>query len=431
MNTVFYVLLIVLVLIAATAISYYISVEGFKDKEDDTSGSKMQKGLVSDLADKRAQGRQDYVEAIQHSDMTGDEQILVNFYMLGCRFAGYLGPFKQGFFAPEAAVTSALKMGCRVFVYEIDYFGDSGDTYPRLVVRNAAQISQSVVQKETDINNDTNSNILEVSKAIANNAFSGASGIMNPNDPVIIVLYVIRDPPRAEGAKQIDYDTTRRTYYSRIAAGLAPLLSRDISTTIDGNYYRQMNESKLLKNSMDTYKQKVLFFSNASTEIFRTLPANVPAIPTNLDLDYIVNLRLVSNQTTFGVTLKASPNSNGGKFGILDSANSYMDIQDKDIESTEKTITNGTWTICFAQDPATIVPETTVSRLQKKLGVHCIPIQMWSSDYDYMFTANYFKTYSFVPKPEPLRVPANVIIVPAPAAPQADSKQGVLATPKV
>ena len=192
-----------------------------------------------------------------------------------------------------------------------------------------------------------------------------------------------------------------------------------------------MNESKLLKNSMDTYKQKVLFFSNASTELFRTLPANAPPIPTNLDLDYLVNLRLACNQTALGVTLHSNPNSNGAKFGILDSAEDYMNIPDANIASTEKTITNGTWTICFANNPATLLPEATVSRLQTKLGIHCIPIQIWSTDYDYLFTETYFKTYSFVPKPEPLRVPANVVVIPAPAAPQTDSKQGALAPPKV
>ena len=369
--------------------------------------------LVSGLADERYQGRANYQDAIDNSDMSPDEYCLANFYTLGCRFAGYLGPFQQGYFSPEAAVRAALKMGCRTFVYEIGCYKGN---YPRLVVRNTSRIRQFVDSHDTDVNSDTNSNILQASAAIAQNAFNTL------NDPIIIVLYILDLPPEVAGK---DYNKALIKYYSQIAQNLAPLLTYSVARS-PGNYFRQQNESQLLKNSIDTYNKKVLFFSNASTELFRT--AN-PPIDTSKDLDYIVNLRLTATQTPLGVTLTTNPNSNGSKFGLLDTVNSYTTIPANMTASTEKTIQNGTWVICLTSDPGEIVPQTTTNTLQQQFGIHCIPIQIWSREYDYMFTEKYFKRHSYVPKPQPLRVPMSAITLPGKAAKQADAKGGVLTPP--
>ena len=424
MKTWILVLLLLFVILVAISI-YKQTQEGFQNASiascKGDSSCQAQATAVSDLADTRANAGT-CVQAIEDFKMADDETCLANFYTLSCRFAGYVGPFQNGYFAPESAVQSALRMGCRTFVYEIDYFGELCDYYPRLVVRNASAISKSVNNKETDCNNDQISNLLDTSTAIAQNAFKKS------DDPIIIVLYVLRVPPQTNGMSAEAYTKRLLQYYSRIAKSLAPLLPYDVSTTIDGNYYRQMNESKLLKNNIEHYQRKVLFFSNAQTEIFRSVTTPVP---TNLDLDYIVNLRLTSNQTTFGVTAKTNPNSNSAKFGILDSVEDYMAIPDANIVSTEKTITNGTWTLCLTKDPSAIVPQGTADVLQKKFGIHSIPIQIWSPGYDYMFTEKFFKKYSYVPKPPPLRVPMPGIVIPAPAAIQTDSNHGILKPPTV
>jgi hypothetical protein len=235
----------------------------------------------------------------------------------------------------------------------------------------------------------------------------------------------MRVPPPPSGAVTEDYNKTLRTYYRNIAKNLAPLLPYSISTTLGGNYYRQKNESQLLKNSIENYRNKVLFFSNAETEVLRN---STPPIPTEEDLDYIVNLRLTYNQTKFGVTAQVNPN--GSKFGILDATDNYTNIPADMTGSTISSIKNGTWTMCLSNNPATIVTQATTDALQK-LGVHCIPIQIWTPEYDYMFTDKYFKKYSYIPKPPPLRMEMNKIIIPREAAPQADSKQGVLAPPRL
>jgi len=419
---------LVLLLIGVAITTYVFSdsiLEGFADNntakfncgKDGSCNSQMK--LVQNYADARGGSRSSVDQAIEEDGMEDQETCLVNFYTLGCRFAGYLGPFAQGYFAHEAA-TSALKMGCRTFVFEIDYFNELCDTYPRLVVRNSAKISQSVINKATDCNSITNSNIFDTCTALAQTAFSGSI-----TDPLIIVLYVLRDPP--DNGKK-DYDAVRRTYYTQIAQGLAPLLPFAVTTTIDGNFYRQMNESVLLKTDIRNFKKKVLFFSNASTEVFRKAPTPVP---TDQDLDYIVNLRLTYTQTPLGVTLSTSPNSNGSIFGRLDSTEAYKEVPPDQIKSTADTISTGTWTICLSPEPNEIVPQETTELLQKKFGIHCIPIQIWAPEYDYMFTKDYYKIYSYRPKPPPLRVPMNKVIIAGNPNKAADANGGELIPSKV
>ena len=94
-------ILVLGVIIVAVAVIITIASTGGKDGYDG------QLALVSGLADERYQGRANYQDAIDNSDMSPDEYCLANFYTIGCRFAGYLGPFQQGYFSPEAAVRAA------------------------------------------------------------------------------------------------------------------------------------------------------------------------------------------------------------------------------------------------------------------------------------------------------------------------------------
>jgi hypothetical protein len=205
---------------------------------------------------------------------------------------------------------------------------------------------------------------------------------------------------------------------------------------MSGNYYRQKQESKLLTNPIETYSRKVLFFSNAQTEVFRSAD---PPVDTKLDLDYIVNLRLVAEQTALGCTLTAGKQkSSETSYGRLETVEDYMTIPDDDISDIQ-TKTNSTWTICMSNDPSTIVPKKSVDHLQPMvmpgpeapppIGVHCIPIQIWSKDYDYMFDKDRFGIHSFVPKPPPLRFTTPSIQVPGTTPKTQDSKQGKLAGP--
>jgi hypothetical protein len=406
--------------------------EGFADSS--------QQALVSTLATERMSSRADFHDAIaslsEENKMEVNEQCLVNFYSLGCRFTGYLGPFDGGEFDMNAAIPAALQMGCRTFVFEIDYYDEKcekdtdGGYNPRLVVANAKGIVMSK-SNSNDCMIASKSNILDASNKIAEYAFSGS--VQNSNDPILIVLYLLREPPPDNTQSM---DAIRITYYKKIALGLAPLLRYNVSTIGSGNYYRQRQESKLLTNKIGDYERKVLFFSNAQTEVFRSAD---PPVDTKLDLDYIVNLRLVAEQTALGCTLTAGKQkSSETTYGRLETVEDYMSIPDDNVADIQ-TKTNSTWTICMSSDPSAIVPKKSVDHLQPMvmpgpeapppIGVHCIPIQIWSKDYDYMFEKDRFGIHSFVPKPPPLRFTTPSIQVPGATPKTQDAKQGVLAGP--
>jgi hypothetical protein len=125
-----------------------------------------------------------------------------------------------------------------------------------------------------------------------------------------------------------------------------------------------------------------------------------------------------------------NPNSGGGKWGILDAVDGWINTPDKDLPALQ-TNTNSRWTMLLANDPSTIVSKKDVNILQQKIGVQCIPIQIWSKEYDYMFQKGYFDEHSFVPKPAPLRAPRQTTFIPAKANPEMNANGGILKPPTV
>jgi hypothetical protein len=420
------VLLISVVTIAAIFRAFQFRLEGFdaslKDYKN-SSGYKTQFKLVGELQEKRFNGRRDFNDMLQTTGMPAAEQCLVNFYSLGCRFTGYLGPFAQGYFDSDTSVIAALKMGCRTLVLEIDYYSSICETpYPRLAVRDRSGANVSIPSSDVLCQSDPQSNIHDVCASIAKYAFSNS--VQNPADPLIIVLYLVRIPQN-DGSS--DYNKVLTNYYSSIAKGVAPLLNNAVNIlAAGGNYSRQAQESSLLTNPISTYSGQVLFFCNADTSVYR----GQTGIPTELDLDYIVNLRLTYTQNQFGITKNTTTNSSGNKFALLESVEGYMQIPNDKLSSIQAS-TNSTWTMCLENDPITITPQASTDALQK-IGVHCIPIQIWSSgdnSYDYMFDKDHFGKYSFLPKPKNLRYSIPKTAIPAPAAPQTNANGGVLQAP--
>ena len=420
MKTVSYllILLIIVVTIAVVFHAFQFQIEGFDTLVQDyksSSGYKTQLALVQELQIQRSNGRRDYNDMLQASDVPLEEQCLVNFYSLGCRFTGYLGPFTKGCFDVDTAVLSALKMGCRTLILEIDSYKDICNIpYPRLVVRdkNGANVLDLNSEKN-QCQDATNSNIFDTCTSIARYAFSNS--VPNPADPLIIVLYILRVP-------SVSDSTILTTFYSSIAQGLQPLMNNAVNILASGgNYSRQAQEAALLANPISTYAGQTLFFCNADTSIFRTQTG----IPINMDLDYIVNLRLSYTMNQLGMTQNTTTNSSGTKFGLLESVEGYMQIPDSNVAPIQA-ITKNTWTICLDSDPSLIVPQKSTDQLMKSIGVHCIPIQMWSKEYDYMFDKDHFGKWSFIPKPQPLRQTIPATSIPAPASKKTDAKGGQL-----
>jgi len=425
LTLILYFLLLLLVIVSASVlVTLFLDMrEGFANALEDyksTSGYKTAAATVVALADSRGNGRRDLLDMLASSVAPPPvEQCLVNFYSLGCRFSGYLGPFSNGYFDTDVAVTSALKMGCRTFVLEIDYM-DSCPIFPRLVVRDVnGRIRSNEASSLPTCNTLDQSNIKAVCNTLRVAAFGPA--VQNPNDPLIVVLYLLRLPPRDKTGTG---NTTLLTYLSNVAKCLTPLLDKTVDNIgTGGTFARQQQESTLLTNNIVDYQGRVLFFSNADTTPFRTTTTQYSQ---NEDLDYIVNLRLTYKQSQLGCT---SNKSGGTPYSLLETAESYMTLPPDQIESMRDE-TKLRWTICFAADPSQPVPQKTYDEITGDIGIHCVPIQIWDTKTtDFMFDDEHFKVWSFIPKPTELRFRRPPIAVPQEQVPQANSHGGLLRTP--
>jgi len=348
-----------------------------------------------------------------------DERCLVNYYALGCRIAGYLGPFMDGYLDPAEAVAIASQAGCRVFVIDIDYMGSTKNAYPRIVVRDRQNKSVAeTVSNGAEKQTDKNSNIRQVADAIALNALQ--SSLPQSSDPVILVLNFLRLP----GSKKSDVTLD---FYSAVARNLEPLYQYMLHNESTGTYNRQSQEGRLLTNPISSYSGKVLVFSNADTSGFRDAPAG--KYTAKQDLDFLVNLRLYYNQSKIGVT--ESPQ--GQVFGLLEKVGDYQiipsDRKDQIIERMKLQ-----WTIVLPNDPA-FSPTKEEFEKASSFGVNCVPIAIWDenigTNQDYIFNARQgvFPVFSIKAKPAELRYKKPRAIVPPTPSQQLDAKGGSLRQP--
>jgi hypothetical protein len=437
-KTIMYLLILLIIVVTAAAIyrAFQFQIEGFEASIASYKGSgeyQAQVKLLNDIRDKRYNGRRNFNDMLSASkDLRPEEYSFINFYSLSCRFTGALGPIGPRppcIFDADSAVLAALKMGCRTLVLEIDYY-DSNTCqvpFPRLVIRDKDGGNLADMNSDVVCQNPQQSNISDVATAIARYAFSNS--VANPVDPLIVVLYFLRVPSNDGNS---DYDDTLLTYYKHVARALQPIQSTAVNIlTAGGNYSRQAQESALLlSNPISTYSGQTLIFCNADTSVFR----KATGVPTEEDLDYMVNLRLTFNQNQFGMSLNTTTNSKGTKFGLLESVEGYMQIPTENLAGLQAS-TMSTWTMCFANDPKTIVPPKTTKQLMDAIGVNCIPIQIWSTggegSYDYMFDQGRFKTYSFVPKPARMRYTIPKTAIPGEANPVTNSNGGHLTAPTI
>ena len=352
------------------------------------------------------------------SFMPEAQQSLVNFHALGTRFTGYLGPIENGEYKPDEAVQLAVQGGSRVFVLEIDYIeecrGEIMKYFPRIVVRDVhGRLLMSKETSEPLCNTPEHSTIRELCEKI--NFYAFASSAQNATDPVVIVLYFLRQPPGSYKSKTV------LDYYSHVAKALSPLRDRMVHNELDGGtFYRQKQEGRLLTNRITDYNGKVLVFSNANTNGFREVN-----YPPHEDLDFLVNLRLHYTQTKLGVT----ENDSGAVFGILQTTEDYLLIPSDRVEETAEN-TKLRWTMCLAKDPSKPVTKDVYDKITRTFGVHCVPAVIFDKTNAFLFGEGYFQKYSFLPKPAELRHTTTVVI-PAKSSELMNANQGKLRAPTV
>jgi hypothetical protein len=382
---------------------------------------KYQTKLLSDTFNPVASSKRPVTDLLATNIMPESEQSFVNFYSLGCRYTGYIGPIHEGYWDPDLAVQLAVNAGCRTFVLEIDYLDEcTGETiqyFPRIVVRDSQGKMRIKYNSNRPIcNSPQHSNIRDVCDKINFYAFS--SSCQNASDPVVIVLYFLRQPPGSYKSKTV------LDYYSNVAKALTPFQNRLLTNELDGGtFYRQKQEGRLLINKITDYNGKVLIFSNANTMGFRESQTYSPME----DLDFLTNLRLQYTQTKLGITESGS----GAPFGILETADDFTIIpSDRTDEIVEQTKLR--WTICFSRDPSVSVTADVYNKITSTYGVHCVPIILFDTVANsFMFTDKLFKTYSFIPKPEPLRYIKPPVVIPAEPNPSTNANQGLLRAPTI
>jgi hypothetical protein len=417
----FFLLIIVVYMFFSTSPS---TDEKVKTKED-------QEKFLSAKYDEKSNRRRalsDYLgQSTTPDEIPVEEQMLINFNVLGCRLTGYLGQMNDGYFDANSAVQYAVKAGCRSFVLDIDFveqcMSPEQTTYtPYLVVRKGTgagnENSDYLVNWNGDLCKNINQTTVDkVCDAINLSAFSSET-CQNSTDPVIIVLNFLRMPDLTDRCSLKNLN-----YYSQVAKALQVFGTRLYQQEANGNYFRQLQPDQLLLNKITDYNGKVLIFNNADTSGFDPSICNkIPKYDPKEDLNYYTNLQLHYTMKQLGVT-----DNNAGN-GILDSADEYATIPDKEAATYKMTTTNQ-WTMCLPSNPLQPVSESTFTYITNTFGVHCVPITLFDTSNDFMFTEKYFKTYSFRPKPKELRRAPPKAIIPGLAPLNQFTNEGHLRTP--
>ncbi len=339
------------------------------------------------------------------ADLPIDEKALINYNMLGCRLAGYMGPLESGVFAEDDAIRIAMRAGCRVFMLPIDKLQSAES--PMLIVRN---------HNGDKISNNEGS-IAKVCAAIDKYAPHGAAA-----DPIIIILY-FNTLPSAN-----PYDQRSLKFMMDVAAGLAPLKNRHLGLTAEGDYRRQKMQDMLFLRPRAEFDGKYIILTNADTKGFRegVLPARPEGLTPALDLDLWTHGRLYA-RTSQGLGITATPTTAMTSAPMLESLDYYMSLPDNKLPEVVAQ-SKVDWSV-EAGTPALPTGEQ-LGRMLDKLGVSCVMVDVFAEG---LLPAidKYFGKSGFRLKPVDLRykIP-KPIDIPAPP-PQLNAKGGFVQSPKV
>ncbi len=403
----------------------YPNKESFSNLSQEYKNEKEYKEQVKKITDKfqpTAGNKRPVMDLLPSlKDMPESQQMLINFYSLGCRYPGYIGPIHEGYFDPDIGIQMAINAGCRTFILDIDYLDDCKGNekyayFPHLVVRDLeGRLRIKPSSNEPLCNSPKYFNLKTICDKISYYAF--ADSCQQKDDPIIIVLYFLRQPPGSYKSKTV------LDYFSNVAKALSPFRNRLLTNEIfGGKYYRHQQEGKLLINKITDYNGKVLIFNNANTTGFTEIQTYSP----EEDLDYLTNLKLYYSQTRMGIT----ENGTGSMFGILQTAEDYMTIPN-DRKDQVLMDTKLRWTVCLSSDPSKQVPKDVYQKITSTYGVNCVPTILFDNENEFMFTDGTFKKYGFMPKPVPIRYIKPPVITPGEPNPNTDSRQGKLLSPVV
>lgn len=351
-----------------------------------------------------------------------DQRLLINTSVMATRLGGYMGPYDNGVFAEDAAVQLALASGSRCLILEIDY--DGGNYEPKLIYRDSWGLKQSL--NTGDLN--------KVAKSIAARAFNSQNDGVPPllaNDPLFVVLYVVRSPSQSREPQAY------MKFLGAIAEKIQPLKDSLIGQTPQGDFRRQALESQLFFTPYSVFKGRTILLTNADTTGFRRLDALglKGQLGPQQDLDFMVHCRLYGREspTPFGPT--STPSSTIKPAAVITTAGYWlMTPPDREKEAFEST--KQAWTLVMPPVASDVnVPKVEdLDRLYNSFGIQAIPFcffdkqevtDLWTAD-KRPFYSSAWKVKSELlryipPKPIPIQKPF----------PQANSDGGRIVAPKL
>ena len=288
------------------------------------------------------------------SSMKRENQALRNWRPLTVRLVGYLGGsngLENGVFDMNFGVTSALKLGTRCFLFDIDYL-EVAPCRPLLLYRDKTGYKRSL----------NSGSILEGMTSLSNNAFT------NNTDPILIILYLHRVPP---GNKQ------KERFFLNLAQSLKPLATKHLGSLNGNNYSRCGKEDTLFSSPITTYQDKFIVCVNYDTSQLgaTTNPAD--------NLHYWNNARIYQDPQGIDATLgSVTPSvANGGQAFIkVASTDQIINLSSTGSPTPQESYATGcssVFTISLAP-PEYEYTNAKMETLLNILGVQCVPLDVLS-----------------------------------------------------
>jgi hypothetical protein len=349
------------------------------------------------------------------------ERALLNFAVLGCRVAGYMGPRMNGVFAETEAIEAALKMGARLFVFDIDYM-DKKPSQPVLVCRD---------ENGNMMSNNTGYIEKAAASLVAFTRKQRAAG----TDPILVVLNIQRLPgpegnPKSRQALQ---------FMSEVARQLAPMYPYLLKSTEEGDAQQQRLQDVLFKLPITRFENQIVLMTNADTSGFAD---SEETFEPQRDLNLLVNARIFSNS---GGTLRnySAPISSTPAAAVANTIKYYLEVPPQNYNSEIET-TRNIWSMAIAPALDEAPTGEQLDVLVNKLGVQGIVVHPFPNvDGQFntkketenmatgLYSKSFFGEYGYIPKPGSLRYKEPDAIVVPPADPKLNANGGMLVAPNV
>ncbi len=363
------------------------------------------KGLLAKIRGQGAPSAND-ADSLKIAGLAADERALINFSVLTCDNAGYIGPLRDGVYSEDNAVRIAVRAGARAFVLRIDMVDATTD--PVLVTRNIGG---------DKISNNTGS-IKKVIDAIAETVPSGPLA-----EPTIIVLFFNRIP----GGNA--YTPQAQAFMQKVAISLGALKNRHLGMTPQGDFRRQGLADKLFLFDRNMFDGKFIILTNVDTKVFRE-----KKVPPTEDLDLWTHARLYAD-TTEKIGITEVPQNSKMVTPRLETPIYFTNIPDERLP-TATARTKVEWTMAIDPYPSTAPPKKEMlANVLDKIGVASVPLNLFDDDTKGLLEGplanEFYGKVSWRPKVAGLRYKRPAPIQLASPNKQLDARGGLLPIPKV